>query len=417
VVGHEMGHNFGLYHSHSLDCGTVPVAASGCTTSEYGDQFDLMGNSNGAHYNAYHKERLGWLNAGISPPLTTVAAGSPATTYTIAPIELARNTASRALKIPRTSSCTAPTEWFYVETRQAGMFAGNANILGGVLIHKVTEGSVDSSYLLDMTAATASWTDPALVAGQSFVDPQTGLTIQPISVGATGAQVTVSYPAAACTRAAPTMTFTPSGTVWTSAGASTTYAVQVTSQDGCGCTATSFDLSATVPSGWTATAARTASVGPGASTSGSITVASPVNAPANFYSVGLKAANVASSSLAATGTSTVNIAAPVSALTVTPKTAQATYTLPTSGSTTIPVAITTTVSNGATPVSGTNVAIVVTDPSGRTSSLKAKTGTNGVATVSYSMRSRNAVKGTYTVTSTATVSSVTAKGSTSFLVN
>src|SRR5262245_59851339 len=41
VVGHEMGHNFGLYHSHSLECGDVPVAAS-CTSSEYGDSLDIM---------------------------------------------------------------------------------------------------------------------------------------------------------------------------------------------------------------------------------------------------------------------------------------------------------------------------------------------------------------------------------------
>src|SRR5688572_5926721 len=40
VVGHEMGHNFGLYHSHSLDCGAVSVAGSGCTASDYGDVFD-----------------------------------------------------------------------------------------------------------------------------------------------------------------------------------------------------------------------------------------------------------------------------------------------------------------------------------------------------------------------------------------
>ena len=76
VVGHEMGHNFGLYHSHSLDCGTNVVAQSGCTASDYGDTFDLMGNISAGHYNAYHKERLGWLNAGVSPPITTVPSGT-----------------------------------------------------------------------------------------------------------------------------------------------------------------------------------------------------------------------------------------------------------------------------------------------------------------------------------------------------
>src|SRR5262249_44127238 len=35
VVSHEMGHNFGLDHSHSLDCGTVSICTTG-TEDEYG---------------------------------------------------------------------------------------------------------------------------------------------------------------------------------------------------------------------------------------------------------------------------------------------------------------------------------------------------------------------------------------------
>ena len=42
VMAHEMGHNFGLYHSHSLDCGTT-VIGSNCTANEYGDTVDIMG--------------------------------------------------------------------------------------------------------------------------------------------------------------------------------------------------------------------------------------------------------------------------------------------------------------------------------------------------------------------------------------
>ena len=68
-----MGHNFGLYHSHSLDCGSVALAGSGCAVDEYGDVFDMMGGGNDTpHFNAFQKEQLGWLNAGVSPPLTTV---------------------------------------------------------------------------------------------------------------------------------------------------------------------------------------------------------------------------------------------------------------------------------------------------------------------------------------------------------
>ena len=62
VVAHEMGHGFGLYHSHSLACDS-----SGCVTSEYGDDHDAMGGYNAGHFNAFQKERLGWLNYGASP--------------------------------------------------------------------------------------------------------------------------------------------------------------------------------------------------------------------------------------------------------------------------------------------------------------------------------------------------------------
>ena len=58
VIGHEMGHNFGLYHSHSLECGSVPVAAS-CTQVEYGDQKD-------------------WLMRSLMRAVLAAAAGKPA---------------------------------------------------------------------------------------------------------------------------------------------------------------------------------------------------------------------------------------------------------------------------------------------------------------------------------------------------
>jgi hypothetical protein len=65
-----MGHNLGLYHSHSYDCGATVLGTS-CTSSDYGDTLDIMGSSSG-RFNAFQKERLGWLNYGSSPPLYTV---------------------------------------------------------------------------------------------------------------------------------------------------------------------------------------------------------------------------------------------------------------------------------------------------------------------------------------------------------
>src|SRR5579859_114314 len=71
VVGHEMGHNFGLYHSHAWNCGSQTLGPN-CTSIEYGDTLDIMGNPSAGHFNAFQKERLGWLNSGSSPPITTV---------------------------------------------------------------------------------------------------------------------------------------------------------------------------------------------------------------------------------------------------------------------------------------------------------------------------------------------------------
>jgi hypothetical protein len=419
VVGHEMGHNLGLYHSHSLDCGSASISASGCTASEYGDAFDMMGsNSSTPHYNAFQKERLGWLNAGVSPPLTTVAAIPGSTTYTIAPLENVRDGVSRALKIPRGSSCVATNEWFYVEARQAKGFdaflAGNANVQGGVLIHKVTEGNGDSSYLLDMTAATAAWSDAALVAGQTFTDPVSGVSIVPLSVGSSGATVNVTFPPASCLRANPAVTLTPTATVWTSAGATTTYSVSVTNKDGCGCPASTFDVGATVPAGWSASGARTASVSPGGVTATSVLVTTAASAAANFYTVGVTGANSAASTYAATANGTIAVA---TALTVAVATDKASYTLTTKRNGTTSVTITTQVLSSGAAVSGAPVSFRVTAPGGGITNLAANTSSTGLATVTLGLKSRTSTKGTYGVSSTATMGSMSGTAASTFVVN
>ncbi len=70
VVAHELGHNFGDYHSKSQPCDT-----SGCSLIEYGDDRDMMGQSGTGHLNAFQKERLGWLNYGSSPAIQRVTFG------------------------------------------------------------------------------------------------------------------------------------------------------------------------------------------------------------------------------------------------------------------------------------------------------------------------------------------------------
>jgi hypothetical protein len=213
VTAHEFGHGLGLWHSHAMDCDTTAVGAS-CTTYEYGDNVDMMGGSSRyAHFNAFQKERLGWLNAGASPPITTVTASGA---YTLEAYELA-GSGPKALKILKSvDSTTGERTWYYAQSRQAiGFDAGLAtdsfllpsNILNGLLIHFGNESQ--GSFLLDMTPASQSsyfdWSDPALPVGQTFTDPAAGVTVTAEWVTATQAGVTVQFAGTGSTASSPTV--------------------------------------------------------------------------------------------------------------------------------------------------------------------------------------------------------------------
>jgi M6 family metalloprotease-like protein len=205
TVAHELGHAFGLWHSHGLDCGTGATIGSNCTIWEYGDILDVMGASQPAspHYGAVQKERLGWLNYGLSPAITTVnASGS----YAITNYEL--GSGPNALKVFKSlDPATGNKTWYYLESRQAvgfDAFLTNGTCsscytqteTNGVLFHIGTDNNASSSDLLDMTPATPSyyfWFDPSLVVGQSFSDPAAGVTITTTSVTLNGAVVNVQF--------------------------------------------------------------------------------------------------------------------------------------------------------------------------------------------------------------------------------
>jgi len=206
TVAHELGHAFGLWHSHLLDCGPTATIGSNCTLSDYGDIIDTMGGSQTAapHFNAVQKERLGWLNFGASPLITTVQANG---TYNLGAYELT-GSQSNALKILKsTDPTTGAKTWYYVEARQAIGFDGfltngtcspcyTQNETNGVLVHLGTDGAASSAYLLDMTPATPTyywWFDPSLVAGQSFADPAAGVTLTTDWVTPTAAAVDVQF--------------------------------------------------------------------------------------------------------------------------------------------------------------------------------------------------------------------------------
>jgi hypothetical protein len=184
VAGHEYGHGLGLWHSHSLDCGDVSLGLN-CTVSDYGDTLDVMGTGPTTHFNPFQKERLGWL-----APLTVTETG----TYALSSYETLG--VPLALKVLKSTDSTGVRTWYYVEARkQLGFdrFLAYQGMADGVAVRLGSESGGNTSYLLDMTPNSMNndFLDPVLAVGQSFSDPDAGVTMTTESVTTSGATVSV----------------------------------------------------------------------------------------------------------------------------------------------------------------------------------------------------------------------------------
>lgn len=298
VIAHELAHGFGLYHSNFLDCASTTLGLN-CSTAK-DDKFDTMGSSTGlGHFNAFQKENLGWFSPG---DIVTVTADG---THTLQPYELSGDGAyPKVIKVLKESDPqTGGSVWYYLEYRQAigfdGFIAGNENVLNGVLVHTGADFNGESSLLLDMTPASqpltfADRSDPALVVGQSFHDPASGLTITTDSADESGATVSISFGETACVQAKPALAASPSVSGTVKAGTPVTYSVTVTNTANTACADASFGLSAVVPQGWTAAFNNNLlTLAPGASATITLTVTSSSSAPGGTYGVAVTVKNSA----------------------------------------------------------------------------------------------------------------------------
>jgi hypothetical protein len=206
TMSHELGHTLGLSHSKAKDCGATELGAS-CTTIEYGHVADMLGQTGRTgHFNPFQKERLGWVNYGASPPLTTVTSSGE---YYVGAHSVA-GSGSKGLRILQSTG-----KYYYVELRRPYGFdnfvSSNTNLMNGVLVTLNTAGVGSENFLLDMTPETSSMSDAALTVGRSYFDPAAGVTLTPLSVSDSGAMVRVTI--AGSTTPTPTPTSTPTPTI------------------------------------------------------------------------------------------------------------------------------------------------------------------------------------------------------------
>jgi len=409
TVGHELEHGIGLYHARALECGSE-VVGSNCTVVEYGDIIEILGQSGKTgHSHAHQKERLGWLGYGSSPGLTTVQSSG---TYWLDPYETL-GTNPKALKVLKSvNSTTGVSTFYYVEFRRPigfdSFISSNNNLMNGVMVHTGVEPYGRDNYLLDMTPESSSWTDSALVVGRSYNDPNSGVTITPLSVDNSGAAVNVSFGTQQCVRVNPSMSLSPSQSQWVRAGMTASYTVTVTNNDNGGCAATSFNLQATVPSGWNAVFnSPTMSISPGSSATTTLQITSPASANDGFYNVGLAVMNSSDSTYSASCSATCVV---VSSLDVNVSTDRSSYTRSQT------VVVTSSVSNAGSPVSGAVVTFTLTKANGAVVTATAATAADGSAVYTYRFNKKRDPAGVYQVSAGANMNGVSGSGATSFSV-
>ncbi|HEY5873493.1 MAG TPA: hypothetical protein VIT46_09670 [Gaiellaceae bacterium] len=195
VVSHEVSHNLGVHHASTLACttsGARTTFGNSCTQSEYGDPFTVMGSAQTRHHVNWHRAQLGWL-----PDVQTVTTSG---TYLLTPAELSGT--PRLVRVARGDGTYLNLEF----RRPWGMYFDNFDasdpVVNGVSIRIApATTSIVQSKLVDANPSTTTFSDAALGVGATVVDPLTGVSLTTLSVGPTGASVSIQMPGGGDTQA------------------------------------------------------------------------------------------------------------------------------------------------------------------------------------------------------------------------
>lgn len=176
LLSHEVGHNLGLGHAYFHECGPVSIAEEGCIDRDYQDPYDVMGIINPGHMNPAFKEYLEFFqprNLVTVDPLTMTNFAE----FTLEPYSMP-TAGPKVLKVKRGPR----EEYLYLAYRpdlgyDAG-FTGRSDLYSGLNVH-LMYGLIDAN--VPRGEQPSNWY-AALPAGQSFVDPYSGVKIEIVSL-------------------------------------------------------------------------------------------------------------------------------------------------------------------------------------------------------------------------------------------
>ena len=286
VYAHELGHNLGMGHAATPDFA-------------YGDTSDIMGISGVGlrQLNAPHVEQMGW-----HAPQTIINA-STSGYYDIAPLVTdSVPIAPQTLKIAKPDT----GDFYYISYRQPAGFDSNlaADYLNRLSIHTYKgDGSSQKSYLIQ-----------TLGDNESFVDSINGITITQVSHFPEYATALVEVDNnTVCIPGTPSLTVSP-GVQTGSPGDSLNYTVSVSNNDSINCDASTFQLTETLPAGWTGTVApEFLSLQPGETASATFNATSPVTAADGGYGLNVEVSDVSEPVHSISASATYTIQAPCTA--------------------------------------------------------------------------------------------------------
>jgi Gametolysin peptidase M11 len=179
TLAHELGHNMGAHHANLLSCtdslGAPTAYSSTCSSSEYGDPFDVMGDS-GALMSAFHRHQIGQLPEGQVTKLHQSA------TTTIVSSEDFVTPGARLVLVPIKQPHVPLSGYFAIDTRTPlepfDPWSFGEPVTTGLTIRKVSEQEFPTLQTqLINTHPTEPVSASALQPGQVFSDPPDGITI------------------------------------------------------------------------------------------------------------------------------------------------------------------------------------------------------------------------------------------------
>jgi uncharacterized membrane protein len=235
---HEIGHILGMAHAGTLDCGTKSIDDfSQCVYSDYGDQFDVMGQNVSGYntLNGAHRVEEGWI------PDSNIQTVTASGTYTISPLEIA-GTSPRLLKISNPNYSTSSRQsYYYIEYRQPIGSDSNlpSQLINGASIIFTPMGDAINTVRLDATPEDSSFYNSPLSDNGTFTDSLNNITIKQLSHNAAGVTLQVTLSPVACVRADPTVVVSPTFQYF-NPGYSGGYNVKVTNNDSSSCPASSL---------------------------------------------------------------------------------------------------------------------------------------------------------------------------------